>query len=632
MEERLREVLNSATEITSGTLLDDINTPFRIFAGPGAGKTYWLAKHIKRVIKESDQLGPSQRVASISYTTVAADEVKERLGSAAAHVDVSTIHSFLYRNIVKPYLPWVRDENEKPLVDYRNVDGHRPHRTGYGKVRKWFRLDGVTEWNGFSAFLGTTDTDPERVYRFFESLYWEWSKKDEQWQLAYNNKRIPHSRFPRRPESLYRYKQLFWRQGILDHEDVLYFAVRILGENPGLVRFLSARYPYVFVDEFQDTTPAQTEVLTALAEAGTVTGVIGDVEQSIFEFAGANPTDLLRFEPDGQVTYRINTNRRSTLSILRLLNHIRKEGAQKPHIEEGDVEEDKGEGELPVVLVGSPEAAQSYVRDDTNGDFQTLTRTNAIVRRLAGANLPGDSYDGVWENLFGANPHRSQWLEAVLEATHEAKEHGRYGQAVKILYRGLRTKNGKLIREVFTASGERRLSREKRRRTAASLLSFLLSSHEEHREMNGLEFYLAVRDQMGVLLPDTPMVEPTRGGFVDLLQETSYKMLYATARLESGSGKVKTIHKAKGEQYPTVLSYRGKKGGDKRDVTLDHLLSSEAKKDEERRVTYVAFSRAEDRLFICVDELSSSDETDLETIGVVVERLDGTAAVTTSEA
>lgn len=433
MEERLREVLSDATEITSGDPLDDIDTPFRIFAGPGAGKTHWLVEHIKRVIKESGRLGPSQRVACISYTTVAAEEVKQRLGSAVAHVDVSTIHSFLYRNIVKPYLPWVRDENGEPLVNYWNVDGHRPHRSGYGKVRKWFRLDGVTGWGGFHAFLSSTGTDPGRVYRFFESLYWKWSEEDEQWQLAYNNKRIPHSRFPRGPESLYRYKQLFWRQGILDHEDVLYFAVRIIEENPELARFLSARYPYVFVDEFQDTTPAQTEVLTALAEAGTVTGVIGDVEQSIFEFAGANSSDLLRFEPDEQATYRIITNRRSTKAILRVLNRIRRGSAQTLYV--GDDAKGKEDGDSPVVLVGTPEAAQSYVRNATGGVLQTLTRTNVIVRQLASAGLPGGSYEGVWENLFETKPDRARWLEAVLGATHAAKEHGRYGQAVKILYR-----------------------------------------------------------------------------------------------------------------------------------------------------------------------------------------------------
>lgn len=145
--------------------------------------------------------------------------------------------------------------------------------------------------------------------------------------------------------------------------------------------------------------------------------------------------------------------------------------------------------------------------------------------------------------------------------------------------------------------------------------------------MNGLEFYLTIRNQMGVQLPDTPMVEPTTGKFVDLLQDTSYEMLYATARLESGGSEVKTIHKAKGEEYPAVLTYRGKRG-EERDVTISHLLNPETVENEERRVTYVAFSRAEDRLFICVDALSASDETELQAIGIVVEHLSGSADVT----
>lgn len=110
----LTELLERAEVITSDDRIGEVDTPFRILAGPGAGKTYWLVRRIKDVIEWSDRLGPNQRIACISYTRVAAGEVEKGLGSAAAHADVSTIHSFLYRNIVKPYLPWVCDEGGSP--------------------------------------------------------------------------------------------------------------------------------------------------------------------------------------------------------------------------------------------------------------------------------------------------------------------------------------------------------------------------------------------------------------------------------------------------------------------------------------------------------------------------------------
>jgi DNA helicase-2/ATP-dependent DNA helicase PcrA len=625
MEEQLAEILEDAEPLSSGSPLEDIDAPFRIFAGPGAGKTHWLVEQVKHVITNSDRLGPSRRIACISYTSGAAEEIKRRLGSAAAHVDISTIHSFLYRSVVKPYLPWVQDEDGDPVVDYRNVSGHRPHRSGYGKVDKWFRLDGVTDWGSFGAFLGATATEKERVYNFFESLYWERvdEGEGEGWQLSYNRKKIPGEYFPRSPSDLRRYRELFWQQGILDHEDVLYFAVRILEEHPGLARFLSARYPYVFVDEFQDTTPAQTEVLRILGDAGTTTGVIGDIDQAIFTFAGANPEDLLAFEPEGQNTYHISSNRRSTRAILDLLNRLR-EGLNQTYYEAEEEEQDPGP---PTILVGTAGRARKHVEEQVDGIFRTLTRRNATVRRLTGSQLPDHTYDETWERLFNADSYRSEWLEALLEATHEANEQNRYGHGAKIIYRALRTKNGRLTEKLFSGSSdERRLPRDKRRQTAASLLPYLLKHHKRHHELSGLEFYLDVLEHMEKLPPEASLKRPTtRGNFGQLLDGASYKTLFVTAQLKSGTGDVKTVHKAKGEEYPVVLSYRESDEDSPRNATLEHILNPENAEGEEKRVTYVALSRSEERLFICVESLSLEDEKALEELDLEVERLDTAA-------
>jgi DNA helicase-2/ATP-dependent DNA helicase PcrA len=380
----------------------------------------------------------------------------------------------------------------------------------------------------------------------------------------------------------------------------------------------------VFVDEFQDTTPAQTEVLRRLAADGSVTGVIGDIEQSIFEFAGAKPQDLCQFEPKGQNTFRIVSNRRSTQSILNLLNHVRQESSQILHVDE---EEEPEEGDPPVVLVGSPETAQNHVKAKTDGKVQTLVRSNILVRRLAGAELFEETYDESWEKLRAKNPYRTEWLEAVLEAIREVREQERYGEAVHIIYRGLRTRDGKLLSEVFTASGERRLTREDRRRTAAIFLPLLLEDQDQHFEMSGLEFYRSIRERLLEVLPNAPMVDPG-GEYADLLEDTSYEALYTTARLQSGDGRVKTIHKSKGEEYPIVLVHRGPWGGDP-DAMVDHLLMPEEAEDreerEERRVTYVGLSRAENRLYICVEKLSRDEEVRIEDLGLVIRRLGDSA-------
>jgi DNA helicase-2/ATP-dependent DNA helicase PcrA len=464
--------------------------------------------------------------------------------------------------------------------------------------------------------------DEEGIMEYMSKLQWSWDPDDRKWDLA-SRDYPPKGPFPSSESNLREYKKRCWRAGILDHEDVLYFAVRILDENPGLTRFLSARYPCVFVDEFQDTTPAQTEVLRKLAAAGSVTGVIGDIEQSIFEFAGADPEDLRHFEPTGQETYQIVSNRRSTEQIVDLLNHVRQQADQKTYSREQGVKE----GPPPVVLVGPPETAQEHVESETEEEIQTLVRNNDLVRRLAGTELPDGGYDDSWVKLRNKNSYRTEWLEAVLESVREVRNQDRYGSAVQILYRGLRTRDGKLLSKVFTESGDRSLSREDRRRTAATLLPLLLGDVDRYQEMSGLEFYRSTRKKMLEILPNTPMVDP-RGGYAELLQETGYMELYATARLRSGDGTVKTIHKSKGEEYPVVLVHRGSRDG-KSDEMVSHLLTPEEVGDqeerEERRVTYVGLSRAENRLYICLEGLTGDKEAQLEDLGLVVQRLDNSS-------
>ena len=89
--------------INSDDVFEHIEHHFRITAGPGAGKTYWLAQHIRHVTRMSNRLTPCAKIGVISYTNVAVREILRRLGTVADAADVSTIHSFLFRNLVRPY-------------------------------------------------------------------------------------------------------------------------------------------------------------------------------------------------------------------------------------------------------------------------------------------------------------------------------------------------------------------------------------------------------------------------------------------------------------------------------------------------------------------------------------------------
>ena len=117
--------------------LYDINTNFRVFAGPGAGKTTWLINHLRNVLKTSCRLHRTRKIACITYTNVAAEEVMNRLSCDKFRFDISTIHSFLYRNIVKPFSHLIaQDKDGEPLFNIDQLDGHTEHIPHGDKIRR----------------------------------------------------------------------------------------------------------------------------------------------------------------------------------------------------------------------------------------------------------------------------------------------------------------------------------------------------------------------------------------------------------------------------------------------------------------------------------------------------------------
>src|SRR5690606_26650439 len=106
--------------ITSDYKIDHIENHFRISAGPGAGKTYWLSEHIKNVSHSSRRLYKSRKIACITYTNIGVETILKRLGASNTNVEVATIHSFLYSHIVKPYASFIAEEYD---LDVSKMDG-----------------------------------------------------------------------------------------------------------------------------------------------------------------------------------------------------------------------------------------------------------------------------------------------------------------------------------------------------------------------------------------------------------------------------------------------------------------------------------------------------------------------------
>jgi DNA helicase-2/ATP-dependent DNA helicase PcrA len=247
----------SSVNIESGDLLPDLLKGFKNIAGPGSGKTYWLVKNVKNILENSPRIHSQAKIACISYTNNAVKEFSEDLNINSDKVEISTIHSFLYRNLVKPYFRII-SEIINCRIDYESIITHVPHNPSSKKVLDWLewlqdsriiRNRGI--YSNPMSFQNTKDT--------LSSISWQFDL-DNNCMLQLCGRNV--GKFSKEMvDNLLAYKKQYWEDGIIHHDDVLYFSYLLLITKPSLIDFLVARYPYVLVDEFQDTSPLQAAIL-----------------------------------------------------------------------------------------------------------------------------------------------------------------------------------------------------------------------------------------------------------------------------------------------------------------------------------------------------------------------------------
>src|SRR5208283_1984455 len=204
------------------------------------------------------------RVGVISYTNIAADELKQNLGSDATRADTGTIHSFLYSNVLKPYLHLIKNADGQSLVNTALMRGHDEHHVNHKKVEDWLK--------GINQRQRVFDRNQfDLLKRALGNIRWVQSDELQEWYVGVDlpgwlaQQLWSPTKAVLTAQHLLEYKRFYWADGILDHDDVLYFATRILIEHPLIMSCLSARYPFLFIDEFQDTVPAQTNIVRLFA-------------------------------------------------------------------------------------------------------------------------------------------------------------------------------------------------------------------------------------------------------------------------------------------------------------------------------------------------------------------------------
>lgn len=574
--------MTSIEALDSSSTLDDVEHHFRVMAGPGSGKTHWLIGHVRRVARLSKRLTPCSRIAVISYTNVAVREIQRRLETAADVAEVSTIHSFLFRHVVRPYLHLLSDEDGNGLVSHHLVDTHSEHFIAYDVLDSWLGEYGKRQ-------LLRQPNNLESLKSRLRSITIRLDEQEEPFLAPCKTEsRDKHILNILTAERLLDYKSRYWRRGQIDHEDVLYFAYRLLKELPLLREFLSARFPYLFIDEFQDTLPVQAAVVRWLGNCGTIVGVIGDPEQAIYGFIDASPKHFADFQLPGFKTYTIEGNRRSSGAIVTFLNGVRSDGLHQQSVETET-------GTPPTVYFGSLNECLAHARSVSkfSATMLVLARSHRNVLRARCPDVVTAAAS--WHAMEKADPKRSRLLLAIATATDLALR-GFFDLAVQGLVRSISSR--RRFRSPMKYDAE--VTIEKRRSVALSLLEFMVNQHEEMIIASTLEVYRALVEHIGTCLDGLSLPKAMRGKFCDGAAAYPYVELVRGLRTADETRLTRTIHQAKGSQADAVFVILD-------DGEAKHILKPEAG-HEEQRITYVALSRAKGELFIYCPDQSRLDD------------------------
>ena len=281
-----------AVEFSSGPLL--------VLAGAGSGKTRVLTTKVAYLVEEMN-VDP-YNILAITFTNKAAKEMKERvvnmLGPKAYSIQISTFHSF--------GLMIVRDNYEK---------------LGYEK--NFTILDSDDSLTIIKKILKDMNLDP-KVYNPRGIRNKISGAKNELMDSKYYS-RFANTEYEEIVLSVFeKYEKRLKKNNSLDFDDLLLLPIKLFKENPDVLRDYQERFKYILVDEYQDTNEAQYRIIKMLGSLYRNVCVVGDLDQSIYGFRGANYRNILNFEKDypDACVIPLEENYRSTGNILNVANDI----------------------------------------------------------------------------------------------------------------------------------------------------------------------------------------------------------------------------------------------------------------------------------------------------------------------
>ena len=342
--------------------------PCLVIAGAGSGKTKVLTHKIAYDIESGIK---PWNILAITFTNKAANEMKERIekliGDAAKDLWMGTFHSICVR-ILRRYIDRIGYKTDFVIFDTSD------QKTLIKECLKTLKVD-------------------DKIFTDRGVLSEISNGKNEMLEpKAYGVKYAGDFRKKTIAEIYELYQRRLRENNAIDFDDIINFTIKILSENPDVLDYYTEKFKYILVDEYQDTNKAQFTLVSLLASKyGNVTAV-GDNDQGIYSFRGADISNILNFERDfpGTKIIKLEQNYRCTGNILKAANAVIKHNENKY---DKKLWTENEEGHLPCIYCGEDEYDEGrYIVEQINhlkteeyyknSDFTILYRMNDQSRAI----------------------------------------------------------------------------------------------------------------------------------------------------------------------------------------------------------------------------------------------------------
>ena len=575
-----------------------VDGPCLVIAGAGSGKTRVLTTRIANLIENGI---PSYNILAITFTNKAAKEMKERLEKIVPdnNAFVGTFHSLGVR-IIRENAPLLGLDRTFSIVDSDDV---------VSIIKKIMKEKG----------LDPKLTSPAYIRNKISNIKNEMLSSNDIAKF-YNT---PQDKVAE--QVYYEYIEVLKKNNAVDFDDLLRLPVQLFIEHPEVLESYQDRFKYILIDEYQDTNEVQYKLSKLLAKKYKNIFIVGDPDQSIYMFRGANFRNILNFEKDysNALVIPLEENYRSTKYILDAANSVIKnnkerkdktlwssvgEGSKTKYLRAYD-----GKHEIQLVLDEIKRLVESgYQKKNIAILYRTNAQSRLVEEMFLKANVPykvvGSYYfynrkevkDLICYLRLILNNHDEISLRRVInvpkrgigDATISKLEHEAKDQNISI-FEAISKGKEQVFKELIL-----HLTKESENLSLTELIDLILSDtgmREEYEAEKTMESErrLEVLEEFKSI---TKSFEDRTGSedLAEFLEEISLIADITEHKEEDDVVTLMTMHSAKGLEFEVVFLVGMEDG------IFPHQNSfcEEGGLEEERRLCYVGITRAKEKLYI----------------------------------